>query len=101
MLSKYQTCDDAASCGLLHIRKSCKSLLNGEPCDPDDCDYGHDHPAARIAAYVKRRDQAAQHTGRGSSAVVGSHPGRAEERKWQREVHRREKRIIQGEDQYP
>ncbi|KAL8657285.1 MAG: hypothetical protein Q9226_002073 [Calogaya cf. arnoldii] len=96
--NKHKTCDDAASCGLLHIRTTCKALLIGEPCDADNCDMGHDHPAARIAVHVKRRDEAAQAREMQDSAFVRSHLRRTEVKRQQRA----EKRLQKGrEGQYP
>ncbi|KAL8848955.1 MAG: hypothetical protein Q9221_006049 [Calogaya cf. arnoldii] len=52
--TRHKTCNDAASCGLLHIRTTCKALLIGERCNAETCDMGHDHPAARLAVDIKR-----------------------------------------------
>ncbi|KAI4271189.1 MAG: hypothetical protein LQ337_006184 [Flavoplaca oasis] len=75
-----KTCLDSSKCGLLHIRASCQWMVKGEPCQ-EECDWGHDHQAARIAVWIQRRAQAERNEARKG-------PGRHEGRRISRQLER-------------
>jgi hypothetical protein len=77
LVNDYQDCSHSTfwhdECRLVHIQKTCKSVLMGKACTrmekPGLCNYGHDHQDLRKSIYELRRARGAA---RKAQKLIGS-----------------------------